>query len=100
MTAAPEFVTRKDKTKWCLNIHVQPKARKTEVAGKYGDFLKLRIQAPPVDNKANSAVAEFLAQKLGVKKSSVHILKGHKGRDKTFVIEAEQEPNWFGLFTE
>lgn len=100
MSAAPDFVTRKDKTKWCLNIHVQPKAKKTEVAGRYGDSLKLRIQAPPVDNKANSAVVGFLAAKLGVKKSAVSILKGHKGRDKTFIIESEQEPDWFGLFTE
>jgi hypothetical protein len=99
MSAAPEFVTRKDKTTWYLNIHVQPKAKKTEVAGKYGDFLKLRVQAPPVDNKANSAVAIFLAGKLGLKKSAVYISKGHKGRDKTFVVESEQEPDWLGLFT-
>ena len=97
MSAAPEFVTRKDKTTWCLNIHVQPKAKKTEVAGKYGDFLKLRIQAPPVDNKANSAVARFLAERLGLKKNAVYIFKGHKSRDKTFMVEAEQEPDWFGL---
>ena len=54
-----------------LTLHIQPGARKTEVAGPHGDALKIRLAAPPVDGKANAALIEFLADRLGVAKSTV-----------------------------
>ena len=44
-----------------LTLHVQPGARKTEVAGEHGDCLKIRLAAPPVDGKANTALLSWLA---------------------------------------
>ena len=49
-----------------LTLHVQPGARRTEVAGMYGDALKVRLAAPPVDGKANEALVRFLAVSFGV----------------------------------
>ncbi|HNN47094.1 MAG TPA: DUF167 family protein, partial [Azospira sp.] len=37
-----------------LTLHIQPGAKKTEVAGEHGDALKIRLAAPPVDGKANA----------------------------------------------
>ncbi|MFP4167992.1 MAG: DUF167 domain-containing protein [Desulfonatronovibrionaceae bacterium] len=93
-----DFVTRKDKTTWYVHLYVQPGAKKTEVAGEYRDALKLRVQAPPVGNKANTAVSRFLASRLGLKKSAVSISRGRRAREKTFMIESEYEPDWSGLF--
>jgi hypothetical protein len=69
-----------------LNIRVVPRASKTAVQGVLGDMLKIRLQAPPVDGKANAALVEFLADTLGIAKSSVVLLSGETGRAKRVLI--------------
>ncbi|MDR0378400.1 MAG: DUF167 domain-containing protein, partial [Candidatus Accumulibacter sp.] len=66
-----------------LLLHVQPGARKTEVVGIHGDALKIRLSAPPVDGKANAALIEFVAGRLGVPKSAVRLVGGQTSRRKT-----------------
>jgi len=53
----------------------------------HGDALKIRIAAPPVDNAANRALIDFIAQQLGVAKSSVRIVSGVTGRRKVLEID-------------
>ena len=69
-----------------LRLHVQPKARRSEACGVYGDRLKLRIASPPVDGKANREIVEFLAEALRVGRSQVGIVRGETGRDKDVSI--------------
>lgn len=69
-----------------IQVYIQPRASKTEVAGLHGGALKVRIAAPPVDNAANRALIEFIAQKLGVAKSCVHIVSGSTGRRKILEV--------------
>ena len=59
-----------------LTLHIQPGAKKTEVAGLHGDALKIRLAAPPVDGKANAALVEFIAERLGLAKSAVVLKSG------------------------
>jgi len=78
-----------------LTLHIQPGAKKTEVAGEHGDALKIRLAAPPVDGKANAALLEFIADKLGVAKSAVTLKTGQTSRRKVVEVqgtasEAEQ----------
>lgn len=73
---------RKDGEGWLLAIHAQPGAKKTGVAGLHGDSLKIRIAAPPVDGKANTALIAFVARTLGVPKSAVTLVKGESSREK------------------
>ena len=47
-----------------LRVRVQPRASRTELAGRYGDALKIRLAAPPVDGAANEALVRFLAERL------------------------------------
>jgi uncharacterized protein (TIGR00251 family) len=65
-----------------LRLHVQPGAKKTEIAGLHGDALKVRLAAPPVDGKANACLIEFIARQLGVAKSAVELLSGETSRSK------------------
>ncbi|MBS1211643.1 MAG: protein Mettu [Proteobacteria bacterium] len=65
-----------------LDIHVQPRASRDEIAGVHGDRLKIRITAPPVDGKANRHLIAYLAKVFGVPKSDVTIVAGESGRDK------------------
>ncbi len=65
-----------------LSLHIQPGAKKTEIAGLHGEALKIRLAAPPVDGKANASLIEFLARQLGVTKSAVELLSGDTSRAK------------------
>ena len=65
-----------------LAVHVQPRARKSEVAGIHGDALKVRVTAPPQGGRANDEVIRVLADALGVPRSAVEILAGHTSRRK------------------
>ena len=47
-----------------LAVHVQPGAGRTEVVGRHGDALKLRVAAPPTGNRANDAVVELVAKPM------------------------------------
>lgn len=68
--------------KVCLSLHIQPGAKKTEVAGIHGEALKIRLAAPPVDGKANDALIRFLAQSLGLPRSAIVIKSGQTSRQK------------------
>ena len=71
-----------------LAVHVQPGAKRTEVAGTHGDALKIRLAAPPVDGKANAELVRFLAAAFDVPLRSVAILRGETSRDKAVRIVA------------
>jgi hypothetical protein len=57
------------------------------VAGPYGDALRIRLAAPPVDGAANDALIRFLAERLEVSRSAVRIEAGASGRSKVVAIE-------------
>lgn len=65
-----------------LTLHIQPGAKKTEVAGPHGDALKIRLAAPPVDGKANAALLAFIAAKVGAGKTAVELVSGQTSRAK------------------
>lgn len=71
-----------------LDVYVQPNAKKDEVVGEYNERLKIRITAPPVDNKANKYLLKFLAKTFGVAASRVELLKGETQRSKQLRIIA------------
>jgi uncharacterized protein (TIGR00251 family) len=71
-----------------LTLHIQPGAKKTEVAGLYGDALKIRLAAPPVDGKANAALIGFIASRLGLAKSAVSLKSGQTSRRKVLEVIA------------
>jgi uncharacterized protein (TIGR00251 family) len=68
-------------------VHVQPRAARTEVVGRYGDALKIRVHSPPVDGAANAELVRFLAVRLGVPRSAVTIVSGAGGRQKRVAID-------------
>ena len=73
-----------------LTLHIQPGAKKTEIAGLHGDALKIRLAAPPVDGKANAALIEFLARQLDMAKSAIRLKTGESSRRK--VVEISGAP--------
>jgi uncharacterized protein (TIGR00251 family) len=69
-----------------LNVRVVPRASRNEIGGVLNDALKIRLQAPPVEGKANTALTEFLAAVLGVPRRAVVILAGETARIKRLKI--------------
>ena len=67
-------------------MRVQPRASRTELAGRHGDALKVRLAAPPVDGAANEALARFLAERLDVSRSAVRLAAGATGRTKVLDV--------------
>jgi len=63
-------------------VRVQPRASKNEVSGAMEGALKIRLQAPAVEDRANEALCEFLAQLLKRPKAAVRILSGERSRSK------------------
>ena len=72
-----------------LTIRVTPRARKSEVGGILEDgTVRIRIQEPPVDGKANRALPLFLSTLLCIPKNRIEIVAGQKGLDKIVAVEA------------
>ncbi len=65
-----------------LALRVVPRASKDEVRGVHGDTLKIKLRAPPVDGKANQALAAFLAEALDVPASRVALIAGETSHSK------------------
>jgi uncharacterized protein (TIGR00251 family) len=72
-----------------MNIHIQPGATRSEIAGLHGDALKIRIRARPIDGAANAALIDFIATWLGVPRKAVRILRGEKSRQKSVSVAVQ-----------
>lgn len=79
---------RKTPDGWLLTLHIQPGAKRSEVVGLHGDALKVRVASPPVDGKANEALVAFIADRFGLPKRAVQLVKGETSRAKTVLVAA------------
>ena len=70
-----------------LNLRVQPRAGRDEIAGRHGDALKVRLTAPPVEGAANAACVALFAKILNVPRSRVMIVSGEGARSKRLRID-------------
>jgi uncharacterized protein len=70
-----------------LKVRVQPRAKRTEVAGEREGAIVIRVNAPPVDGRANEAVCRLIAKRLGVAVGAVHVVRGQTAREKVVRID-------------
>ncbi len=82
LRAAPAGVT--------LAVRAQPGAKRTAVVGVYGEGalaqLKIAVQSPPLEGRANQALIAFLARTFGLPKSAVALVSGELSRSKVFLL--------------
>jgi uncharacterized protein len=71
-----------------LQLRVSPGARRTELVGRHGDGWKVRVAAPPEDGRANDAVIDLLAERVGLSRRALSIVSGHSARDKIVHMES------------
>lgn len=70
-----------------LHVRVQPGARRTALAGWFGDHPKIAIAAPPVDGAANEALVAWVARFFGTRARDVRIVGGATSRTKRLEVE-------------
>lgn len=81
---------------WCtvhangvrLSVRITPNARKSEVQEILDDALKIRLQAQPIEGKANEALIRFIADKLNLPRRSIVITHGHLNKHKLLEVNA------------
>jgi uncharacterized protein (TIGR00251 family) len=78
-------ITEKDGTV-SFAVRVQPRASSDEIVGEHQDGLKIRLTAPPVDDRANQALCKLLAVRLKVPLTAVRIASGERSRTKRVEI--------------
>jgi uncharacterized protein len=78
-------ITEKDGTV-SFTVRVQPRASRNEIVGKHQESLKIRLTAPPVDDRANKALRKLLASRLKVPLAAVRIASGERSRTKRIEI--------------
>jgi uncharacterized protein (TIGR00251 family) len=82
-----------------FSVRVQPRASKDEVAGVMDGALKVRLQAPALEDRANEALCEYLAEILKTPKAAVRILSGHHSRSKRVEVRGVTEQDVLALLT-
>jgi uncharacterized protein (TIGR00251 family) len=69
-----------------VKIKVQPKASANAIVGEHGGALKIKVTAAPENGKANRAVVDFVAKRLGLRRSDVSVASGEHSRDKLLAV--------------
>jgi uncharacterized protein (TIGR00251 family) len=82
-----------------LTVRVQPRASKDEIAGVTDGALKVRLRAPALEDRANEALCEYLAELLKTPKAAVRILSGHHSRSKRVEIRGVTQLQILALVT-
>lgn len=72
-----------------LALRVQPGARRSALVGPHGERLKIAVQAPPADGRANDALLGYLAGCLDVRPGALRLVAGAASRDKSVLIECD-----------
>lgn len=83
--SASWYTFKEDGSLW-LNLHIQPNASRTAVAGLHGDALKVKVAAPPADHQANDKLLEFLRKSFKVPRNKVILRHGEHSRQKVVEI--------------
>ena len=69
-----------------LPVRVHPGAKKNAIGGVHDGALKISLNAPPADGRANAALVAFLAELLEVPRARIALLTGATSRTKTLRI--------------
>lgn len=77
---------RRDGETLTLTLHVQPGAKRSEIAGLHGEALKVRLAAPPVEGRANAALLRFIAELFAVPLRDAELKRGGQSRHKVVTV--------------
>jgi hypothetical protein len=76
-----------------IRVYVIPNAKVDQVSGEYNGGIKIKLRAPAVEGKANTALRRFLADRLNIPRRAVALERGGRSRDKMIRIDGLSEEN-------
>ncbi len=85
MSSGPGWYRRNGDT-IMLTLHVQPGAKRSEIAGLHGEALKIRLAAQPVGGRANDALLKYIAEMFGVPLRNAELKQGGQSRHKVVAV--------------
>jgi uncharacterized protein len=74
-----------------IRVYVIPNAKVDKVVGEYGGAIKIKLQAPAIEGKANAALRRVLAEKLSIPQRAIVLERGERSRDKVIRIDGLSE---------
>ena len=74
-----------------IRVHVIPNAKIDKMVGEHGDAIKIKLRAPAVEGKANTALRRFLAEKLSIPQRAIVMEHGQRSREKVIRIDGLTE---------
>jgi uncharacterized protein (TIGR00251 family) len=79
-----------------IRVHIVPNAKIDKVMGKHGGMIKVKLRAPAVEGKANTALLKFLAENLSMPQRALVLERGERSRDKVIRIDgiSEDDVRW------
>lgn len=75
-----------------LRVRLTPRASREGIEGVVGDRLVIRVNAPPVEGKANRALVRLLAETFGFRPSAAAVVRGEASRNKTVFVSGWAPP--------
>ena len=82
-----------------IRIKIVPNSSKNDLIIEY-EFIKVKVTAQPIENKANKALVEFLSKKFKVPKTSIQIVKGDTSKEKTLLFSINDEEKKQNIISE
>jgi uncharacterized protein len=86
MSGGHEMEIKQSRETVSFDVRVAPRASRDAIEGEHAGALKIRLTAPPVDDRANESLRHLLARRLKVPVSAVRIVSGEKSRSKRVAI--------------
>ncbi len=77
--------------RWVIALRAQPGSRRFEIVGEHGDCLKVRIDAPAIEGRANAALLRWIAERLGLRVAQLTLIAGATSRDKRVLAQSPLE---------
>ena len=76
----------KENCKTVIQVKVAPRSSRNHIIGEKNGYYKVKLTAPPVDGKANKALKELLAKKLGLPRGNIELISGEHSRTKSIRV--------------
>lgn len=73
-----------------IKVKIVPNSSRNEIILEE-EFIKVKVTAQPIENKANKALIEFLSKQFKLPKTSIQIIKGETSKDKTILLSTQDE---------
>ncbi len=82
-----------------IRIKIVPNSSKNDLIIE-DEFIKVKVTAQPIENKANKVLIEFLSKRFKVPKTCIEIVKGETSKEKTLLFSIKDEEKKQNIISE